>query len=205
MRAHLEVEWLESMRLLSSTAVALHAPAMVDTPTVAPVASRPVHLVGTAKGTYHARLIPDAGKFYTFGGAGMIGPVGQTVVKGTVALPGLIIRPVPITILPLVEASGQLTLSSPRGGSGTLTLMLSAPSHDNATTLPSVFGFKIMAATGPFKGDTGSGWVVIGVDPVKPSPGAGPVIGVQEHGRFTMTFLQFAPPSPVPQSGSVGS
>ena len=180
------------------------------------MAIHPIQLTGTAKGDYSARTIPDAGKFYTFSkGQGMISPLnppGSTDVLGNVALPGLLIRPLPTTgaptttaptpipILPVVFATGQLFLSTPKGS---LTLTLSAPSSDNAQSLPLAFSYRITAASGAYRGDTGSGSVKIMVTPVTPTatPGASAVIltGGLEHGSFTMTFIA---PTPVPVTGT---
>jgi hypothetical protein len=219
-RSRPQVESLESMTLLSGVAGTLHAQSAMTVVPITPVATHLIHLTGTAKGSYHARSIPDAGKTYTFSGAGQISPLlGQTNVTGTVQLPGLIITPVPTPtaasntktsppiIPPLVLASGELTLSSPPIGAkpgaggppaGTLKLKLSGLSHDNANTLPPFFFYTITDATGVYKGDTGSGAVVITVNPVKPTPTANAISGLQEQGSFTMNFLKFLPPTPVP-------
>jgi len=219
---HPEVEALEVMALLSGVA-GLHVHPHVHervVVTVPPVATHQIQLSGTAKGDYSARTIPDAGKFYTFtNGKGTISPLnppgssGTTDVLGNVALPGLLIMPLPtagaptttptpIPILPVVFATGQLFLSTPRGS---LTLTLSAPSSDNAQSLPPAFSYKITAASGDYKGDTGFGSVVITVKPVSPTatPGASTVIlpGGQEHGSFTMSFVPLTP-MPVTGTGS---
>jgi hypothetical protein len=191
--------------LLSASAAGLHAPlhenaGATGLPNV-PVTTRSIALSGTATGSYKARTIPDAGKFYTFTrGSGTIKPLGTANVTGNVALPGLLIMPIvpvvgPPTSSPSsVQATGQLTLLTPPETApvqqGTLVLSLSAPSSDNATTLPPSFSYTITKATGIFRGDTGSGSAVITVKPVNPTTSPGPIIrpGGQEQGTFTVTF-----------------
>jgi hypothetical protein len=217
---HPEVESLEVKSLLSGVSgshVHIHVHETVVA-TVPLAATHQIQLSGTAKGDYSARTIPDAGKFYTFtNGTGTISPLnppgskGTTDVLGNVALPGLLIMPVPTTgsptttpsptpLLPVVFATGQLFLSTPRGS---LTLTLSAPSSDNAQSLPPAFSYKITAASGDYKGDTGFGSVVITVKPVNPTAMAGSsaviLPGGQEHGTFTMSFV---PLTPVPVTGA---
>jgi hypothetical protein len=135
-------------------------------------------------------------------------------VVGNVALPGLLIMPLPTAggsitspptptpVPPFVFATGQLFLSTPKGA---LTLTLSARSSDNAQSLPPAFSYKITAASGAYKGDTGFGSVVITVKPVSPTatPGASTVIlpGGLEHGIFTMSFVPLTP-MPVTGTGS---
>ena len=101
---HPEVEVLEAMALLSGVAgLHVHTPVHEKVAvTVSPVAIHQIQLSGMAKGDYSARTIPDAGKFYTFtNGKGMISPLnppgssGTTDVRGNVALPGLLIMPLP--------------------------------------------------------------------------------------------------------------
>jgi hypothetical protein len=193
------------MTLLSGVAAGLHlhAAAVVSVPPNMPVVTHQIQLFGVAKGDYYARTIPDAGKFYTFtNGKGQISPIGEADVQGYVALPGLLIMPTPVSgggtppttppIPVVVKATGQLFLSTPRG---TLTLSLSAPSHDNATTLPPFFTFKITAASGLYKGDTGTGAVFITVDPASPPPPSSGtvIIGGLEHGTFNMVFAPLPP------------
>jgi hypothetical protein len=181
----------------------VHALAVVSIPRDISVATHPIQLLGMASGDYSARTIPDAGKFYTFtNGKGQISPIGQATVQGTVTLPGLLIMPTPLSgpgtppttppIPRIVYAYGQLFLSTPKG---TLSLALSAPSHDNAMALPPWFTYKITAASGQYGGDTGTGAVFITVHPVSPtatSSGA-VIIGGQEHGAFTMNFGPLPP------------
>jgi hypothetical protein len=205
---HPQIELLETIALLSGGASDLHAPghdkaAVVVLPSVPVITPRmPISLLGMAKGDYTARTIPDAGKFYTFTrGSGAIEPLGPVKVTGNVSLPGLLIMPVPVGGgIPLATppmASGQLTLATAMGRQGSVVLALSAPSHDNAMTLPAVFSYQITKATGVFRGDTGTGSVVIRVKPLDPTPVPGPVIlpGGLERGTFTMNFL---PPVPAP-------
>jgi hypothetical protein len=188
------VESLETLALLSGAGAALHHAAAVAVGPTLPVINHEIDLSGMATGKYHARTIPDAGKTYTFLGAGQIVPLGHTDVTGFVQLPGLIVPPPTAssgTTPPTVEAHGQLFLSDTRG---TVTLTLSAPSHDNATTLPPYFSYTITNASGQFRGDKGSGIVVIVVDPAPTSTSSTTTNapGATEQGTFTMVFV----PSP---------
>ncbi len=109
----------------------VYADAMVVTtlPNI-PVVTKPIELAGTLKGEYHAKEIPDAGKFYKFSGSGRVSPLGGMHVRGTVDLPGLLIHPItpvavgatanPISLTP--QATGELVLSSSRGESHALAV-----------------------------------------------------------------------------------
>jgi hypothetical protein len=196
----LAVEALEGKALLSG--LAMQSPALPpiivwpNIPAPLPTAGHTVHLAGAGSGNYHAREIPDAGKFYTFGGFGRVAPLGRVRIQGTVDLPGLLIMPVvplpgafhhPAQIVPSVNATGQLTLSTMHGS---MTLSLTAPSHDNAESLPSEFSYSIIKTTGKFRGDTGSGTLTIVVTPA-PLPmqaGSRIQIGGMEQGSFHLVF-----------------
>jgi hypothetical protein len=162
-----------------------------------PVDNDWLRLSGEATGRYHATTIPDAGKMYTFHGRGEIAPLGYTDVTGNVQLPGLIITSVtnPGATPPTVEAHGQLFLSDARG---TATLTLDAPSHDNADKLPPYFTYRITNASGAFRGDDGTGVVVIVADPdptaTTTSPTSTTPSGLTETGSFTMVFIGNPPP-----------
>jgi hypothetical protein len=187
------------MTLLSSALPALHPAQAVTPPPNTPVDNHVLNLSGLATGQYRATTIPDAGKTYTFHGAGQISPLGRTDVTGTVHLPGLIVPP-PTTSAtpPTVEAHGQLFLSDVRG---TVTLTLEAPSHNNADRLPPYFTYKITNASGAFRGDTGTGIVVIVADPnptPTPTTTTTPTSGLTETGTFTMVFI----PNPPPTAGT---
>jgi hypothetical protein len=206
---HPQVESLEAMTLLSSALPALHPAQAVTVQPNMPVANTVLNLSGEATGHYRATTIPDAGKTYTFHGSGQISPLGRTDVTGTVHLPGLLISPPPTSVAtpPTVEAHGQLFLSDARG---TVTLTLSAPSHDNADNLPPYFSYKITNASGAFRGDTGTGTVVIVADPnptptpTPTSPTTTPTSGLTETGTFTMVFVP-NPPTPAPTGTGTGS
>ena len=200
MRDHLRrrprLEELESMTLLSGVSAVMPAAAAAVTP-ITPM-SHELNLTGSVHGNYHTREIPDAGKTYTFFGHGSVSPLGRTSMSGNVQLPGLIISPViPGTTPPVMapNAHGQVFLSDARGS---LTLTLTAPSSDNSSTLPPFFKYTITNASGRFRGDTGSGYLVIDVTPkVTPTPTAGATLG-QEHGSFTLSFI---PPPPSTTTG----
>jgi hypothetical protein len=196
---HTHVETLEAMTLLSSAIPGhLHALA-ASVSTSAPVANQWLRLSGEATGRYHAESIPDAGKSYTFRGSGQIEPLELTDVTGNLRLPGLIVPPVvtPVATPPTVLAHGQLFLSDARG---TVTLTLSAPSQTNGTKLPPYFSYKITNASGAFRGDTGTGTVVIVVDPDRPPSATTTTTApsLNEQGSFVMVFL----PNPPPLSGA---
>jgi hypothetical protein len=175
-------ERLETMRLLSgvSQAVAITPPI-----TVRRSVENAVALTGRVEGTYHASMIPDAGKTYTFSGHGRVRPLHKSDMTGNVHLPGLLFTPEGGSLVanPTVDAYGQVFLSDARG---TLTLTLTAPSHDNANTLPAVFSYRVTNASGRFRHDSGTGQVVIVVDPGAAGSAAGPLA---EHGTFTLVFV----------------
>jgi hypothetical protein len=199
--SRLAVEALEGKALLSGVAMQSHVlpPIIVwpNIPAPLPTTGLTIHLGGSAAGDYHAHEIPDAGKFYTFVGSGRVTPLGHVHVQGTVDLPGLLIMPVspfqgsgqPAQIVPSVNATGQLTLSTTHGS---IALSLIAPSHDNAETLPSEFSYSIIKATGTFHGDAGSGKLQITVTPAPaPTPmptGSAIEIGGFEQGTFHLVF-----------------
>jgi hypothetical protein len=201
-----QVEALEALTLLSSVIPALHHAAAVTVPPNMPVANRQLNLSGEATGRYRATTIPDAGKAYTFHGTGEIAPLGHTDVTGNVQLPGLIIPPPTTTgtTPPTVEAHGQLFLSDPRG---TVTLTLEAPLHDNADRLPPYFSYKITNASGAFRGDTGTGIVIIVADPdpTATTPTTTPPSGLVEVGSFTMVFVPNPPPTASTGTGTSSS
>lgn len=178
------VESLESILALSGL------PASAALAQVEAMGARTIALTGSVSGPYHARSIPDAGKTYTFTkGSGKVSPLGQVSLTGNVELPGLLISTGGVTNP--VYANGMLVIAN---GKGALTLRLSAPSTDNAATLPRAFAFKITGATGAYKGDTGGGWISIQVIPASRSLAP----GGQEHGKFHLEFLSVPPPAPAP-------
>jgi hypothetical protein len=126
-----------------------------------------------------------AGKRYTFFGQGNVTPLHQSELTGHVRLPGLVISPGSGTAPTASTASahGQLFLSDP---GGTLTLTLIAPSHPDSEALPAVFSYKVTNASGRFRGDGGTGQVVIVTDPSGPGSNAG---SATQHGTFTVVFI----------------
>jgi hypothetical protein len=184
-----QVESLEALTLLSGASAAVGSIPLAMT-------SHLLHVSGTVTGTYHAREIPDAGKTYDFSGRGRLSPLGHMVMNGSVQLPGLLISPITGTTPTSPEAFGEVVLTRP---GGSLTLTLSAPSSDNATTLPDVFRYQVARASGQFKGDTGSGQLKIAVNPAPSTSSAAPSLA-NEHGTFTLVFI----PKP-PSIGNTGS
>ncbi len=177
---------LEPLALLSVTPAALYVPP--NTP-VTSATAHSITLTESMKGSYRAKEIPDAGKTYTFSGAGKLSSIGETSVAGTVHLPGLLISPSANPSAP--QAQGQLILSNRHGR---LTLALTAPSTDNASALPPYFNFTIQTGTGSYAHDSGSGYATIEVTPssTRLAPGG------LEHGHFTVSFSTAPPPVPGP-------
>jgi hypothetical protein len=173
------------MTLLSSASAALQGPAAIVA-TASP--SHETDLNSTATGTYNAHIAnPDTGKIYNFSGSGHVTPLGHVGLTGNVHTLGFIARG---------NAGGPLFLSNSRG---TLTLTLTGPVQNGLAPIPDHFSFNITNASGRFRGATGSGVVVLVLDPSKTSPTAKPGLSI-EHGHFTMIFISLS--SPKAESGT---
>jgi hypothetical protein len=167
------------MTLLSGMSAAVRGAIAALVAPVAP-AGQEIHLTGTIKGTYHVHIInPDIGKDFIFSGSGKVDPLGHVELTGHIHSPGFIVNG---------HSNGLLVLSNPHG---TVMLAVTGPAQNGFTPVPDVFNHKIISASGKFKGDTGTGFIVLELDPAHtpPTPPAG------EHGTFTMIFLTVAPPA----------
>jgi hypothetical protein len=174
------LESLESIVALSGLSTSAAAAVVTTT------AAKTLMLSGNISGVYHARSIPDAGKTYTFThGQGKVSTLGHAQMTGNVQLPGLLNAPGGANSS--VNAIGTLIIANRKGS---LILQLSAPSTDNASSLPHSFAFTITGATGAYHGDTGTGWVIIQVK--HPSSTVSP--GGREHGTFHLDLLSVSPP-----------
>lgn len=181
MRTHLrrrpQVESLESISLLSAAAVP--GAAAIVAAQAGTTTSQEIHLTGIAKGTYHAHVAnPDTGTTFTFfGRPSLIRPLGISILTGNIQSPGFIAHG---------QSHGLLVIANP---SGSLTLRVTGPPQNGSTPVPDVFTYKITNSSGRFRGDTGSGYIVL---TLTPNPTAN--IALVETGRFSMTFLTVAPP-----------
>jgi hypothetical protein len=182
MREHLrrrpQLESLESMTLLSGSAAAVGGAIAALVAPPAPTSGHMIRLTGTAKGRFHAHINnPDTGKDFTFFGSGQVAPLGHVDLTGHIHSPGFIANG---------HSTGLLVLSNPKGS---VTLSLIGPVQSGFTPVPDTFTFKITNASGKFKGDTGTGFMVLELEPA-----AAPTL-TGEHGSFTMIFLTVAPPT----------
>jgi hypothetical protein len=186
LRRRPQLETLESVTLLSGASAAVKgAVAALLTPTP-PTAGREIDLTGIARGTYHAHIKnPDTGKDFSFFGSGQVASLGHVDLTGHIHSPGFIANG---------HSKGLLILSDPNGS---VTLVLTGPAQNGFTPVPDTFNFKITNASGKFKGDTGTGFIVLELEPAKtpPPPPAGAPTLTAEHGSFTMIFLTVAPPA----------
>ena len=179
LRLRPRVESLESMTLLSGVSAAVRGAIAALLAPVAPTSGHEIDLTGTAKGTYHVHIInPDTGKDFIFFGSGQVAPLGHVELTGHIHSPGFIANG---------HSTGLLVVSDPKGS---VTLAVTGPEQNGFTPVPDTFTFQITSASGKFKGDTGTGFIVLELDPAHtpPTPPAG------EHGTFTMIFLTVAPP-----------
>jgi hypothetical protein len=190
MREHLRrrprVESLESMTLLSGVSAAARGAIAALLGPVAPTSGHKIEPTGSVKGTYHVHITnPDIGKEFIFFGSGQVAPLKHVKLTGHITSPGFIYHG---------HSTGLLVLSDPNGS---VTLAVTGPPQNGFTPIPDVFNFKITSASGKFKGDTGTGFMVLELDPAQtpttPSGGAPTPDG--EHGTFTMIFLRVAPPA----------
>jgi hypothetical protein len=157
----------------------------------AAVAAKTLMLTGDVSGHYHAREIPDAGKFLTFThGKGHLSPIGHVSLTGNISFP-MLVSPPGATPNPN-DATGTFVIAN---GKGSLTLHLTGPPAADANLHPLVFSYTITGATGKYRGDTGKGYIALQTTPAPtPTPVSAP--GGMEHGHFQMEFLTVAPPTP---------
>ena len=183
LRLRPRVESLESMTLLSGVSAAVRGAIAALLAPVAPTSGHEIDLTGTVTGTYHVHSSnPDTGKDFSFFGSGPVAPLGHVELTGHINSPGFIARG---------HSRGLLVLSNPNGS---LTLAVAGPEQNGFTPVPDTFTFKITSASGKFKGDTGTGFMVLELNP-SPIPPAGASTLAGEHGTFTMIFLTVAPPT----------
>jgi hypothetical protein len=161
----IEVESLENMTLLSGLTALTHATAAV---VYAPV--NPVVLGVTTRGPYaYTRSAPDVGAAFQFLQFGYAKGVGNFGVAGSINTVGFVANG---------RATGTLTFSTIKG---TFTLQLTGPVQRGFAPLPSVFAWKVVAATGGYTGSTSSGTVVLALHRASSSPNSG-------GGTAVMTF-----------------
>jgi hypothetical protein len=142
-----------------------------------PTSGHLIRLTGTAEGKYDAHINnPDTGEVFTFSGSGQVAPLGHVDITGHIHSPGNVADG---------HSTGFLVLSN---AIGSVTLSLTGPVQSGVTPVPDTFTFKITDASGQFKGDTGTGYMILELEPAAaPSP-------TGEHGSFTMIFLTVPPP-----------
>jgi hypothetical protein len=170
------VEDLESRKVPSagaSAAAAAHlAPAIV-----AQASSTTVVLVGQARGiAVNLTSNPDVGKAVFLNGGGFVSHLGNVSVSGQVHGTGFIATG---------HATGTVTLSN---ALGRVKLQLTGPTQPGFSPFPATFTYKIVEATGRYKGLTGNGHadlVIVTAPPPKLPPGVLTFIPVSP---FTLTF-----------------
>jgi hypothetical protein len=154
-----------------------------------------IDLSGTIKGTYTARTLVGDGMNYQFFGSGNVSPLNKADLTGHVRIPGLVSPPVSggTSNQPIIfVAKGQMFLSD---AGGTVTVTASAPA-DNDLKLPDTLSYKVTNASGRYRGDGGSGELVVVLDPGRTTTNRKTGLPV-EHGTFTEVF--------VPSSSTSGS
>lgn len=181
LRRRPQLEALEAISMPSATAAApVHALVAADSATPA---THHIQLSGEAKGTYSIPMSnPDVGKTYNFLGVrGPLKPLGRVKLTGKVEAPGFIAN---------AQSHGTLVITNPHGS---LTLQVTGPAQPGGPPFPSVFNYTITHATGRYKGDTGTGYIVLGLTP-NSTPTPTPATTSVQTGHFTMTFLSVPPP-----------
>ncbi len=196
MRRAPRLEILESKTLLSSVSDAIAVMPARDWIDVRRAVTGEIDLSGTIKGSYTAKTLVDGGKNYQFFGSGNVSPLNKADLTGHVRIPGLVVPPASggTSNQPIIfEAKGQVFLSDP---GGTVTVTATAPANNNLK-LPDTLSYKVTNASGRYKGDAGSGELVVVLDPGRTT--TNPKTGLPvEHGTFTLVFV----PSSSTSSGS---
>jgi hypothetical protein len=190
------LEILESKTLLSSVHDAIAvvpARAWID---ARRAVTSEIDLSGTIKGSYTGKTLADGGKNYQFFGSGNVSPLNKADLTGHVRIPGLAPTPVSggTSNQPIIfVAKGQMFLADT---GGTVTVTATAPANNNLK-LPDTLSYKITNASGRYKGDGGSGELVVVLDATRTT--TNPKTGLPvEHGTFTAVFV----PSSSTSSGS---
>jgi hypothetical protein len=144
---------------------------------VAEASSKTVVLVGQVRGiAVNLPSNPDAGKIISLSGGGFVSHLGALSVSGKIRSTGFISTG---------RATGTVTLSN---GLGHVKLELTGPTQPGFSPFPPTFTYKIVEATGRYKGLTGHGHAdlaIIQPPPPKLPPGALTFIPVSS---FTLTF-----------------
>jgi hypothetical protein len=172
-RTLLEVEQLGD-RILPSATLPLPAPPLAA-PLAAPQKIQHPALAGHGQGQYTQELVPaDFGGVFDLHGSANLAGLGQVTVTGRVNSVGFI---------HYGRAGGTLTFANARGS---VTVQLSGPEQLGFSSLPQAFHYRVVGATGAFKGLTGQGTLqlVLHESPL-PFPGAGMVT---PHGTFALTI-----------------
>jgi hypothetical protein len=138
------VETLEGKALLSAAGPGpQNAPIILVPP---PVKPHHIALNGEFGGTWTIQMAnPDAGQVQVLTGSGTVTPLGKVSAAGTLHATGFIASG---------RAGGMVTLSNAHGS---VTIELTGPRQHGFSTLPRQFSFKIVAATGEFRGSTDHG------------------------------------------------
>jgi len=138
------IENLEDKALLSAAGIgAQNAPIILVPP---PANHHHIALNGEVGGTWTIQMVnPDVGRAQTLTGSGTVQPLGKVGATGTLQATGFIAKG---------RAGGMLTLSNAQGS---VTIKLTGPPQPGFSMLPRQFTFKIVAATGKYKGATDQG------------------------------------------------
>lgn len=178
LRRRPQLEALEAMTMLSAAAAVAPVPVAAES---MPPASHHIQLSGGIQGTYVVRMVnPDVGKTYYFSGTpGQLSPLGRSKLIGGIQAPGFIANG---------HSRGALLITNSQGS---LTLGVIGPAHPGGPPFPNVFNYTIIRGTGLYQGDTGTGYIALGLTP-SPSASAKPT--TVQTGHFSMTFLTIPPP-----------
>jgi hypothetical protein len=170
-RTLMEVEPLGD-RLLPSTAA---LPLPVPPAAAALTAHPPQHhvLAGHGQGQYTQELVPaDFGGVFDLQGSADLAGLGRVTVTGRVNSVGFI---------QYGRAGGALTFANARGS---VTVQLSGPEQRGFSPLPQGFHYRVVGATGAFKGLAAQGTLQLVLHASPAAPGVGWV----PHGTFALTI-----------------
>ena len=169
-RTFLELEPLGDRVLPSTTALPLPTgPLMASLAPAQPA----LHLLeGHGRGSYTAdAIIPDAGAEYRLQGFADLAGLGRVALSGSVHAVGFLQRG---------HAGGDLTFTNARGS---VTVELLGPEQPAFSPLPEAFRYKVVAATGAYKGLAAQGTLQLALH-----AGAPGMVGGARHGTFSLTI-----------------
>jgi hypothetical protein len=129
-----------------------------------------VLLQGTVSGTCSDLPYGIYGRSYAMNGFGLVSPLGQVGVSGTIYMSG---------VVPSTQDTGQLVLRSMVNARGSITIQLTGvPGSQSSNGVTEQFRYTIVSGTGAYQGITGTGLADL---TIKSSPNS-------EQELFTLTF-----------------